>query len=233
MTEATSNEFSATDMATAAAQGFRDGVASVRPDPVGQSATVAYHVGAAETEAAIRAKLIELGWTPPRDDGAPVESAMVVPEGWKLVKIGHGCVTSSMKAACIGEFSFGITMACGECVDCGADSDCPVCGGEVEYTQRITAPWDTCKEIYKAMLDAAPTPEPASQPADSGEVQRLREAVSALIDIAHERRHELLQQRFSDNDEGDAFTRHRDSRVGRIDRILQAALSAQREGGVA
>ena len=35
-----------------------------------EDATVAYHVGAAETEAAIRAKLIELGWTPPRDDGA-------------------------------------------------------------------------------------------------------------------------------------------------------------------
>lgn len=61
---------------------------------------------------------------------------------------------------------------------------------------------------------------------DQGEAQRLREVVSSLIDIAHEHRHELKQQRFSDNDEGDAFARHRDSRVGRIDRILQAALAA-------
>ena len=60
--------------------------------------------------------------------------------------------------------------------------------------------------------------------------QMLREAVSALANIAHEHRHELMQQRFSDNDEGDAFARHRDSRVGRIDRILQAALTASRTG---
>lgn len=58
-----------------------------------------------------------------------------------------------------------------------------------------------------------------------GEVQRLREAISVLADIAHEHRRELMQHRFPDNDEGDAFARHRDSRVGRIDRILQAALS--------
>ena len=39
-------------------------------------------------------------------------------DGWKLVKTGAGCVTRGMKSACIGEFSFGIQMTCGECVDC-------------------------------------------------------------------------------------------------------------------
>lgn len=69
-------------------------------------------------------------------------------------------------------------------------------------------------------------PHPMAASPAQPEVQRLREVVSSLIDIAHEHRHELKQQRFSDNDEGDAFARHRDSRVGRIDRILQAALAA-------
>ncbi|HBP6211045.1 TPA: hypothetical protein L6A00_05240 [Pseudomonas aeruginosa] len=82
-----------------------------------------------------------------------------VPEGWKLVPSDKGCVTSSMKAECIGEFSFYIRAACAECLDVGTDSDCHVCGGDIEYDQKIDVPWDTCKEIYKAMLAAAPGKE--------------------------------------------------------------------------
>ncbi|MBF2991408.1 hypothetical protein HKT22_01090 [Pseudomonas aeruginosa] len=82
-----------------------------------------------------------------------------VPEGWKLVPSDKGCVTSSMKAECIGEFSFYIRAACAECLDAGTDSDCHVCGGDIEYDQKIDVPWDTCKEIYKAMLAAAPGKE--------------------------------------------------------------------------
>ncbi|HCF6212358.1 hypothetical protein IDX03_01675 [Pseudomonas aeruginosa] len=88
---------------------------------------------------------------------APVAQAQhSVPEGWKLVPMDKGCVTSSMKAECIGEFSFYIRAACAECLDAGTDSDCHVCGGDIEYDQKIDVPWDTCKEIYKAMLAAAP-----------------------------------------------------------------------------
>ncbi|MFV9464789.1 hypothetical protein ACNUI5_25500 [Pseudomonas aeruginosa] len=92
--------------------------------------------------------------------GAPVAQAQhSVPEGWKLVPSDKGCVTSSMKAECIGEFSFYIRAACAECLDVGTDSDCHVCGGDIEYDQKIDVPWDTCKEIYKAMLAAAPGKE--------------------------------------------------------------------------
>ena len=52
-------------------------------------------------------------------------------------------------------------------------------------------------------------------------------AHTGLKDLAHEYRHLLLQQRFSDNDEGDAFARHRDKQVDRIDRILLTAAPAQ------
>jgi hypothetical protein len=59
------------------------------------------------------------------------------------------------------------------------------------------------------------------------EVEALQKALSSLIDVAHERRHSLLQQRFSDNDEGDAFARHRDSQAERISRIIDAAMAAK------
>lgn len=68
---------------------------------------------------------------------------------------GRPEVTNSMKANCIGEFSFTIPMVCGECVTGTADKDCEVCAGEVEYLQSVSVPWDTCKEIYKAMANAA------------------------------------------------------------------------------
>ncbi len=89
----------------------------------------------------------------------PAQAQHSVPEGWKLVPSDKGCVTSSMKAECIGEFSFYIRAACAECLDVGTDSDCHVCGGDIEYDQKIDVPWDTCKEIYKAMLAAAPGKE--------------------------------------------------------------------------
>ncbi|EMM6789410.1 hypothetical protein PX122_29890 [Pseudomonas aeruginosa] len=101
-------------------------------------------------------------WNGPREGFVPLYAAPVaqaqhsVPEGWKLVPMDKGCVTSSMKAECIGEFSFYIRAACAECLDVGTDSDCHVCGGDIEYDQKIDVPWDTCKEIYKAMLAAAP-----------------------------------------------------------------------------
>ncbi|EMJ4127098.1 hypothetical protein NPI31_003621 [Pseudomonas aeruginosa] len=89
----------------------------------------------------------------------PAKAQHSVPEGWKLVPSDKGCVTSSMKAECIGEFSFYIRAACAECLDVGTDSDCHVCGGDIEYDQKIDVPWDTCKEIYKTMLAAAPGKE--------------------------------------------------------------------------
>ena len=100
---------------------------------------------------------------------APVAQAQhSVPEGWKLVPSDKGCVTSSMKAECIGEFSFYIRAACAECLDVGTDSDCHVCGGDIEYDQKIDVPWDTCKEIYKTMLAAAPGKAQHSVPEVSG-----------------------------------------------------------------
>ncbi len=98
----------------------------------------------------------------------PAKAQHSVPEGWKLVPSDKGCVTSSMKAECIGEFSFYIRAACAECLDVGTDSDCHVCGGDIEYDQKIDVPWDTCKEIYKTMLAAAPGKAQHSVPEVSG-----------------------------------------------------------------
>lgn len=62
----------------------------------------------------------------------------------------------------------------------------------------------------------------------SEQVHRVRAStLTGLIDLAHEQRHALINQGFPDNDEGDALSRVRDSRVARIDRIIEAARTAQ------
>lgn len=65
---------------------------------------------------------------------------------------GKPLVTSAMKAECIGEFSFGREAVCPRCYEVDEPTPgCAVCGGEVEYMEKITVPWTTCKDIYKAM----------------------------------------------------------------------------------
>ena len=62
----------------------------------------------------------------------------------------------------------------------------------------------------------------------SEQVKRVcANTLTGLIDIAHEQRHALINQGFSDDDEGDALSRVRDSRVARIDRIIEAARADQ------
>lgn len=60
-------------------------------------------------------------------------------------------ITNLMKANCIGEFSFEVETVCGVCATNGPDGACEVCAGAIEYVETQTVPWDTCKEIYKAM----------------------------------------------------------------------------------
>jgi hypothetical protein len=55
---------------------------------------------------------------------------------------------------CIGEFTFDRQNACIDCYEL-ADENCDLCGGEIDYIETITVPWDTCKEIYKTMAIAA------------------------------------------------------------------------------
>lgn len=87
-------------------------------------------------------------------------------------------VTNEMKAQCIGEFSFTQESACTACHYDVPDEDCEVCNGEVHYDQKITVPWDTCKEIYKRMAKYAPhTPT-----AMGGVPDYVREALLRLIE---------------------------------------------------
>lgn len=79
---------------------------------------------------------------------------MVAPDGYKLVDTKNP-ITSEMKAACIGEFSF--------------TTEEPLINEDWEYTgekydRENVVPWDLCKKIYKTMLSAAPQP-----PAKGGE----------------------------------------------------------------
>lgn len=58
------------------------------------------------------------------------------------------------KGAMLGEFSFTTEVTCSACsCPCdGASEDCEVCDGQGTYSQKITVPWDTIKEIYAAAV---------------------------------------------------------------------------------
>lgn len=60
-------------------------------------------------------------------------------------------ITEKMKFHNIGEHSFIIEAECGECIDVGPDKDCYVCSGKIIYERQVVVPWETCKQIYKAM----------------------------------------------------------------------------------
>ncbi len=67
-------------------------------------------------------------------------------------------ITNNMKANFAGEFYFEIEEPCPKCalhLDQHYDGiDC-LCDGSPDtvYQRKIVVPWDTCKEIYKKMLN--------------------------------------------------------------------------------
>lgn len=85
------------------------------------------------------------------------------------------------------------------------------------------------KLLEIARLRAELADAKSARKALEAENARFQNAMVGMIDLAHEYRHLLNQQRFPDNDEGDAFRRHRDVQVLRIERILSAAQAAKVE----
>jgi len=56
------------------------------------------------------------------------------------------------KAELSGEFKIDVEHTCTACEWDGAQDDCEVCAGKVQYMQTVIVPWDTIKEIYKASV---------------------------------------------------------------------------------
>lgn len=65
---------------------------------------------------------------------------------------GQPDVTSSMKASCIGEFHIKVEEVCTSC----NEHTCDVCFGEGYISREVVIPWDTCKDIFKAMVLESP-----------------------------------------------------------------------------
>ena len=61
--------------------------------------------------------------------------------------------SSDEKSAFRGEFSIEVENSCSACDYDEPQDDCEVCFGEVTYTQRHSVPWDTIKEIRKALVN--------------------------------------------------------------------------------
>jgi hypothetical protein len=79
------------------------------------------------------------------------------------------------KATFIGEFSIDVNHHCSACSFHGAQDDCEVCGGEIEYTQKHVIPWTDFKDIYKAIIAAAPSDSKALVESEPDKAYRITE----------------------------------------------------------
>jgi len=52
------------------------------------------------------------------------------------------------KGLLMGEFKIDVDMVCTSCYNDAPDFDCETCGGDVNFTQKVTIDWTTIKEIY-------------------------------------------------------------------------------------
>ncbi|MCQ2034438.1 hypothetical protein [Stutzerimonas kunmingensis] len=91
------------------------------------------------------------------------------------------------KAALIGEFTIRHEVTCSGCAYDEADDDCEVCGGEIEYTERVTVPWDVIKDIYAAAVKACGTgaapaaPRPPAATEDSARLEFMLERHRTVV----------------------------------------------------
>lgn len=72
----------------------------------------------------------------------------------KLHDLKSGEPNGAMKYAAMGEFSIDVKMSCTACDYHGSDEECEVCGGEIDYYEKRTIDWTTCKDIYECMHNA-------------------------------------------------------------------------------
>lgn len=84
-----------------------------------------------------------------------------LPHGWSTKALalranGQADVSNVMKTVCMGEFTFSRSEACGKCAIDGPSSACDECNGDQVVEREVTVPWDTCKAIFKRMVEVAP-----------------------------------------------------------------------------
>lgn len=107
-----------------------------------------------------------------------------IPEGWKKKTIllrpsGVANVTNEMKWACIGEFKTDIDVVCDH--DGMGEENCANCDGEGFRKMEVTIPWDTVKDIFKAMVEASPLiEEPKSPDYSVSQLIRLKNLMGNL-----------------------------------------------------
>lgn len=89
----------------------------------------------------------------------------VVPEGFLLMP-GQITAENGAKGLMLGEFKVEHQATCPDCQEGDADPECEICQGEVQYTQLVTVPWDTVKEMYARAVKhlSAPAGPPDTRP---------------------------------------------------------------------
>lgn len=72
---------------------------------------------------------------------------------WQAEAFDSPVIETTMKAGCIGEFSFTVRGAgvCPVCHEDGFDRDCETCDGNGVVDLSVEVPWDIQKAIFKSM----------------------------------------------------------------------------------
>lgn len=118
--------------------------------------------------------------------GDQVIAKYVVPAGYVLMPKAL-TAENGAKAALIGEFTILHEVTCSGCAYDEADDDCEVCGGEIEYTERVAVPWDVIKDIYAAAVkacgtcDAAVAPQQPAAPEDRARLEFMLERHRTVV----------------------------------------------------
>lgn len=128
------------------------GFQNTNPPPEGHWGKRFWDIGRAEGEAQEQLRAA-LATRPAQTEQQP----MAVPVGFALVP-ARLTAENGAKGALSGEFSIQHETTCSACYFDEADDDCEVCGGEIQYVERITVPWGTIKEIYEEAVTAVAVP---------------------------------------------------------------------------
>lgn len=119
--------------------------------PSGPDTYEAYFLSGDTMSRTVPACWLREGWeVAPPAPGAALQQ-VVVPDGYVLMPV-QLTAENGAKGALMGEFTVTREMHCSVCDYDDTDETCEVCGGEVEYVEHVSVPWDSIKEIYNAAV---------------------------------------------------------------------------------
>lgn len=179
--------------------------------PSGPDTYEAYFLSGDTMSRTVPACWLREGWeVAPPAPGAALQQ-VAVPDGYVLMPV-QLTAENGAKGALMGEFTVTREMHCSVCDYDDTDETCEVCGGEVEYVEHVSVPWDSIKEIYNAAVKVC-----GKQVTFDGE-PRLSQPLAELL--CRYRGH-LASQHFPGDEDGERLARWTAIESQRISAVLK------------